>query len=173
MANKKRKDNFMVTVLLPIKPKYVDKILSGEKKFEYRKKAPTLWSVDGIVIYATAPVKKIVAQVKVEYIWEDGFEYIWEGTKEYAGISKPEYDKYFENTDIAYAYALGEVVEFKRPLTLDECGIKSAPQSFVYLNNKQLERMERLGYHTAQNALTSSKYYCSNQIDKNNRKEQL
>ena len=54
----------MKKILLPIKPVYVAKILSGEKKVEYRKKVVA--DVDLILIYASAPIKKIVAEFKVE-----------------------------------------------------------------------------------------------------------
>ena len=51
-------------VLMSIKPKYVEKILSGEKKYEYRK---TLLKkdVESILVYSTSPVKKVVCEIKL------------------------------------------------------------------------------------------------------------
>ncbi len=49
-----------MNVIFSIKPKYVERILSGEKKYEFRKR---IWKkqVDRVFIYASSPVKKIVA----------------------------------------------------------------------------------------------------------------
>ena len=48
-------------VILSIKPKHVEKILSGEKQYEFRKQIFKNPEVENIFIYASSPVKKIVA----------------------------------------------------------------------------------------------------------------
>lgn len=48
----------MSKMLLSIKPEYVKKILSGKKKYEFRK-FHCHDDVDTIVIYCTSPVKKL------------------------------------------------------------------------------------------------------------------
>ena len=54
----------MKAILLSIKPEYVDRILAGTKKYEYRKRlARSNSSV--LLVYSTSPVMKVVA--KVEY----------------------------------------------------------------------------------------------------------
>ena len=45
-------------VLISIKPKYVKKIISKEKKYEFRKNIFKK-NVDTIIIYTTSPEKKI------------------------------------------------------------------------------------------------------------------
>lgn len=45
----------MKTAIISIKPEYVKKIFSGEKKWEFRKKR--IWA-DKFLIYETAPTKK-------------------------------------------------------------------------------------------------------------------
>ena len=47
----------MSRMLLSIKPEYVNKIISGKKKYEFRK-FHCREGIDTIVIYATAPMKK-------------------------------------------------------------------------------------------------------------------
>ena len=47
-------------ILLSIRPEYVEKIISGEKKYDYRTKAAKR-NVDKIIIYETTPVKKVIA----------------------------------------------------------------------------------------------------------------
>ena len=52
----------MSKILLSIKPEYANKIMSGEKKFEYRKAAPQK-NVDTILIYSTKPQGIILGEV--------------------------------------------------------------------------------------------------------------
>ena len=54
----------MSKILIPIKPEYVDKILSGNKKYEYRKIKPKR-KVDKMIIYSTYPIMKVVGEVEV------------------------------------------------------------------------------------------------------------
>ena len=54
------------TIVLSIHPGHIEKILSGEKRYEYRKRIPT--DIQYIVVYATAPIKMIVALIKIDSI---------------------------------------------------------------------------------------------------------
>ena len=77
----------MSTILISINPKYVEKILNGSKKFEYRK-VSCRPDVDKLVIYSTHPVMKVVAEVEVKRILEGNPDAIWKDTKQYSGVSK-------------------------------------------------------------------------------------
>lgn len=122
----------MSKILFSIKPEYVKDILSGRKKYEYRKIKPKN-RVDAIIIYSSAPVMKIVAEVEVEEIIEGNTDEIWEKTKNGSGTNKKLYDEYFKNKNIAVAYKLGEVKVYETPKKLTELGLNHAPQSYVYL----------------------------------------
>ena len=50
----------MPSILLSIKPEYAEKILSGEKRYEFRRKLCKR-EIDKIYIYATRPVQKVIA----------------------------------------------------------------------------------------------------------------
>lgn len=50
----------MKSILLPIKPVFVERILSGEKWYEFRKRLPL--DIERVVIYETAPTKKVVGE---------------------------------------------------------------------------------------------------------------
>lgn len=123
----------MCKILMSIKPKYVDEILSGKKKYEYRKIKAKRPNIDKIIIYCTAPVMRVVAEVEVLEIIENNPEIVWEKTKSHAGISKKKYDEYFENKDIAFAYKLGNIIKYDQPRELKEIGVNYTPQSFIYI----------------------------------------
>ena len=123
----------IMKILISINPEHVAKILSGEKRFEYRTKAAKK-DVDSLIIYETTPVKRIVAEAEILEVLCLSPEDLWKETKRYSGISKSFYDEYFKGRKIAYAYRLGKVNAYDNPLELSDYGIKAAPQSFVYIN---------------------------------------
>ena len=63
----------MSQMLLTIKPQYVEKIIAGQKKFKFRK-FRCRDGIDTIVIYATAPTKKLVGEVRLLGIIKDDVE---------------------------------------------------------------------------------------------------
>ncbi len=125
----------MTQILLPINPKYANNILLGTKKYEYRKNK-CKDTVDKIILYATAPVKKIIGSVEVIDILEDNITTLWEKTKTESGITKEEFDKYFKGKDTAVAYKLGTTKTYQPQKNLIDFGIKFTPQSFIYINKR-------------------------------------
>lgn len=122
----------MCTTLLSINPEHVENILNGTKKYEFRRVIPRE-KVDKIVIYSTSPVMKIVAEVTVEETISDTKTRLWERTKMHSGISRDFYREYFAAYRRAYAFKLGDITVYPKPKQLSDFGVKSAPQSFVYL----------------------------------------
>ncbi len=122
----------MKALLLSIKPEYVEKILQGEKKYEYRKRLAKE-DVSYIYVYSTAPSMKVVASVHIEGHLSDSPTALWEKTKAAAGISRAKFRDYFRGCKTAYAYKLGKVEVFESPKNLSDFGVAVAPQSFVYI----------------------------------------
>lgn len=122
----------MCTILLPIKPEYVEKIINQSKRYEYRRKIGKK-KVDRIIIYSTYPIKMVIAEVEVKKVLTDTPDNIWEKTKNYSGISKEKYSKYFCDKNKAFAYQLGKVLVYSKPKRLEDFNIYYSPQSFVYL----------------------------------------
>ncbi|MBQ2887207.1 MAG: ASCH domain-containing protein [Alphaproteobacteria bacterium] len=122
----------MSKILLSIKPEFADKIISGEKKFEYRTHVP-IKDVNTIVIYSTTPVGKIIGEVQVAGVISGAPSSLWEKTKKSAGISRSKYREYFRGRKVAYAFELGEIKKFEKEIFLEDYGLTKAPQSFVYL----------------------------------------
>ena len=119
---------------MSINPIYADKILSGTKKYEYRKVKAKKDKVNKIVIYATYPIMKVVGEVEVKDILEETPEKLWNVTKEYSGVTKQFYDNYFNKSSKAIAYKLGKIEKYDEPKKLEDVGVKYVPQSFLYLD---------------------------------------
>ena len=125
----------MYKLLMSINPEHVENILAGKKKFEFRK-TKCKEQIDSILIYSTAPVMKVVAEVEVKDIIEDTPQIVWKKTSKAAGIDKKFFDKYYAGKNTAVAYVLGCVTQFDSPRNLSDYGVKSAPQSYVYIRNE-------------------------------------
>lgn len=123
----------MSKILMPINPIYVEKILSGTKKYEYRKTLPKK-NIDKMIIYSTSPIKKVIGEAEILEILIDDKEKIWELTKDNSGINKKFYNDYYKNKDKAVAYKLGKITKYKKEKDLAEYNINYSPQSFVYLD---------------------------------------
>ncbi len=121
-------------VLLSIKPEYAEKILSGEKKFEFRRVLPKNKSVKKVVIYATLPVGKVVGEFEIAELISESPIHLWERTAEFSGISSNFFEAYFEGRDIAHAIKVGKVKKYNQQKDLTDIlpsGI--ARQSFCYI----------------------------------------
>ncbi|MCT4594625.1 MAG: ASCH domain-containing protein [Anaeromicrobium sp.] len=119
--------------ILSIKPEFVEKIFSGEKKYEYRKKV-FKQDVDSVVIYSTKPVGMLVGEFKIDRVLHDDVENIWEKTNAFSGISYKYFKEYFSSQGMAYALKIKDLIIYEKPL----CPKKIipnfiAPQSFRYI----------------------------------------
>jgi predicted transcriptional regulator len=123
----------MCKILLSINPEHVVHILDGSKEYEFRK-IRCKEDVDGIIIYATAPIKQVVAEADIEAILEDTPEEVWSQTEEKSGISSKFFFDYYKGKTKAIAYKLTNLNKFEKPKTLADYGVSAAPQSFVYVS---------------------------------------
>lgn len=122
----------MSRMLLSIKPEYVEKILTGTKKYEFRK-FHCREDVDTIVIYATAPIKQVVAEAPIVAVIEDDVDEVWKQTHPNGGVTKKAFKDYYKNKNVAIAYQLGDVRKYDEPMALSEIGLSYVPQSFAYI----------------------------------------
>ena len=122
----------MCKLLMSINPQHVNNILDGTKKFEFRK-TKCKEKIDSIIIYSTSPIMRVVAEVEVKDVIEDTPQAVWSKTQTAAGIDKLFFDRYYKGRSTAVAYVLGNVNKFPTPKLLADYGVKSAPQSYVYV----------------------------------------
>lgn len=123
-------------ILLSIKPEFAERILSGEKRYEFRKALFKRPDVSTIVIYATRPVGRIVGEFDIADVLTDAPETLWKKTAHAAGISKDFFDSYFEGRKRGYAIAVGDVRRFGDPIRpetlIDDF---TPPQSYQYISD--------------------------------------
>lgn len=122
-----------MNVLLSIRPGYVKTILSGEKKYEFRKSIFRDPDVKQVFVYSTAPEKKLVAHFSIGDIITGTPEELWSQLSQESGLSSIEFFEYFNGCKKGYAIEIRDLVEFDQPINpwdMDPSFV--APQSFRY-----------------------------------------
>ncbi|MCD4652177.1 MAG: hypothetical protein K8S56_10405 [Candidatus Cloacimonetes bacterium] len=119
-------------VLLSIKPKYAQRILSGEKKYEFRKRIFTK-NVKSVVIYSSTPEQLVIGEFTIGGIIHDSIETLWLETQRDAGISYEEFEKYFSGKDKGYAIIVSKFKKYSHPHSLSKLNVDTAPQSYRYI----------------------------------------
>ncbi|MDR3152930.1 MAG: hypothetical protein LBW85_01330 [Deltaproteobacteria bacterium] len=134
-----------MSILLPVRPEYAKRIMSGEKKFEYRRMIPAR-EIHKIAIYVTSPAQKIVCVADVADTLSAPPEALWETTKDGGGISREAFDAYFKGCRTGHAFRLGDVATLPMPVSISEIGLdlRRPPRLFRYLGSLELERLLRV-----------------------------
>jgi predicted transcriptional regulator len=121
-------------VLLSIKPKFAEYIISGRKKYEFRKNSFTKKGIGRVYIYSTTPIKKIVGNFRINKIIEDKPSTLWYQLKDDAGISEEEFFAYFKNREVGFAFQIVDAEKFETPVDPKIIFPNFIPpQSFCYL----------------------------------------
>lgn len=121
-------------VLLSIKPKFAEKIFSGEKKYEFRRTIFKNKDIKKIVVYVSAPVQKVIGEFEIDQIISNEPAELWKQTKESSGISEEFFFQYFTARSIAYAIKVKSVKKYKKPLCIRKDFKVTPPQSFIYIS---------------------------------------
>ncbi|UGV39970.1 GNAT family N-acetyltransferase [Methanococcoides orientis] len=153
-----------MNVLLSIKPKFANKILVGEKKYEFRKsKINPKKNVNKIFIYSSSPVKKIVGSFRIEKVFEDTPSNLWDRFNEFGSIEKKDFFEYYKQKEMGCAFKIKDLEVFENQIDPKEIFEKFvAPQNYRYLNDEETSKIQNdsispkiSDYHTA--SLSSDK----------------
>ena len=122
-----------MNLIMSIRPKYAQAIIDGKKQYEYRKRLPKRTDIDKLYVYASKPIKAIIAYFTIGSVISDNPQKVWELTKKDGGITKEQFNDYFKGRDIAHAIKIEDVTELVTPLD-PKAIIKdfTAPQNFIY-----------------------------------------
>ena len=130
-------------VLLSIKPEFVEKIFAGTKKYEFRKSLFKKSGVKYVVIYASAPIKRVVGEFEIDDILSDDVDIVWDRTKKYSGITKAFYKSYFQNKKTANAIQIGRIKIYEKAKSLSDYNTTSLLQEYGENNKISNKRIER------------------------------
>jgi len=135
-----------MNVLLSIKPKYVEEIKKGNKRYEFRKTPfcrKNLRKIKKIYIYSSSPVKRIVGVFFSEVILEEHPKKLWEKCRKYSGINKKDYFDYFKEKKRGIALEIKNLKIFDIPMDPKTLIPNfNPPQSFCYIED--LEKNDKI-----------------------------
>ena len=126
--------------ILSIRPEYVELILSGHKRVEFRRTGFSR-SVSHVVVYSTSPESRLVGYFEVEEVIRGTPESLWHDHHRYSGISRERLFNYFGGLDRVTAITIGLFHRFRRTVTLEELGVTAPPRSFRYLDRGMLSKL--------------------------------
>lgn len=130
-------------VLISIHPNYVEKILSGEKRLEFRRS----WAasqVDYLVVYATSPVQQIVSVIQMGQVFRGSKSRLWElARSKGGGISRRKLFKYMEGKNEGVALELSRVLKIAEGINprIFFGNEFHPPQSFRYLTQSEFAKL--------------------------------
>jgi predicted transcriptional regulator len=129
-------------LFLSIHPRFVEKILTGEKTIELRRQRPRSVAGDWIAVYATTPERQLRCIVQVKAVRVESVSDLWRHARNHAAVTKDEYDSYFCGTDQAVGIVLGTPISLMTPVSLEELRNVwpsfQPPQGFRYLDDDQV-----------------------------------
>ena len=134
-----------MNAILSIKPKYVNAILEGDKRYEFRKTSFRR-DVKEVFVYATKPIGKIVCKFYVGEIIEDKPEKLWKNYRDLSGLTEEEFFTYFSGMRKGVAIEIEDVEKFKEPIDPKMIYPEfTPPQSWIYLSSFQRQFISHFG----------------------------
>lgn len=129
------------SLVMSIHPEHIDKILTGEKTVELRKRFSKKWEGKRINLYATSPFKALVGCARIKKVVHTTKESVWKFFEHLIGCTKNEYDEYTNDADHIYAILLDDISPFNTPIPIEQLSYLLGdnhiipPQSYLKLSN--------------------------------------
>lgn len=146
-------------LLLSIRPIYSEKIFSGEKQVELRRLRPSVREGDLVLVYTSSPSCELTGAFVVGGVEAGTPRTLWEKVRRECGITKAQYDDYFQGTEKAYGIRIERAWRLKAPVKLAKLRRHSAgfhpPQSYRYFQSGDLKTL--MPTLTANNLLSASR----------------
>ena len=127
--------------LLPINPIYAEAIVQGRKHVEFRK-TRFRRHVTHVAIYASRPVRRIIAIFRVADCEHASPEYLWERHHAVGAISSDDFNTYYADLATGVAIHIADVFPLVSPVPLQALRVR-APQSFRYLTAPETARLRK------------------------------
>jgi predicted transcriptional regulator len=129
-------------LLLSVRPRYAERILEGQKTVELRRVRPRACEDAILLIYVSSPIRALKAMSLVERVTAAEPTELWKRVAHKAGVSRAEFDAYFNDVDMGFAIHLKNVLQLSQPLSLTDLrelwpGFQP-PQCYRYFSGNEL-----------------------------------
>lgn len=133
-------------LLLSIRPRHADAIITGLKTVEVRRRRVSAPAGMTVILYATAPVKAIVATARLRESFVCSADVAWGRFSTVLGLAREELDAYLGGGH-GCLLVLTDVVRLKSPLSLGELRSTQPfrpPQSYRFVRRHDPRALTRL-----------------------------
>jgi predicted transcriptional regulator len=130
-------------VLISVHPFYAAEIAAGRKRVEFRRRWATK-STNLLVVYATAPIKSIVAVAEISEVRRASNTQLWEISKSFGGsLTRARLREYMRDLDQGVALLLGSIFVPKMGISLQKAFGENfvPPQSYRYLRDEEVHSL--------------------------------
>lgn len=132
-------------LLLSIRPRFVELIFSGSKRIELRRSRPRVKAGDLVFVYASSPTMALVGAFEISGLVEETPAAIWRKWGGQSGITKAEFDDYFDGREVGFGLVIAHAWRLPSPVKLSSLRKRQAgfhpPQSYHYLPITSLNRL--------------------------------
>lgn len=107
-------------ILISVDARHVTRILEGSKTVELRRRAIKLAQGSQLWIYSKVPKGYVEVLAIVDDVVAAAPDVIWHRYKSRSGITRAEFEKYFQDLDMGHAILFGNIRRLKPILSLDD-----------------------------------------------------
>lgn len=126
-------------IFLSIKPRYAEEILAGRKTVELRRVRPRVAEGSLVILYGSSPMKAVLGAFLVDRVVEASPEDLWPQVEETAGLSREEFDTYYDGARQGVGIFIRSAHTAKSPYQLEDLRRDwpefQPPQAFRYLRS--------------------------------------
>lgn len=143
-------------MLLSVRPRYAESILTGAKRVEIRRQRPGVTPGTPVIIYATKPLGAVIGTAIIDQVRQGTPTELWAHYQEEMGVTQDEFEQYVGDLTTAYLLLLADASRLPIPLTLSdmrESADFQPPRSYRYLNHNTLRAL--VNGHPARTPLLS------------------
>lgn len=124
-------------IMIAIQPLWADEILSGNKKWEYRRVTMNVIPGDRLLLYASGNIHAIVGEAVIEKVLNEPVSLLIEHTKDEVLEKEEHLRKSFAGHEVGHAIKIRAPLRYETPLTLvfirQHVPNFVPPQSFYYV----------------------------------------
>ncbi len=127
-------------IVLSLKPRFAEAILTGVKTVELRRTVPKIVVPTRALLYATTPVRALLGTCIITDVRSVGLTALWREYGARSDLRYHEFERYFDGVDVGTALVLAQPRAFGRRVSLKDLRAKPRgfrpPQSFAYVDTK-------------------------------------
>ncbi len=134
------------TLLVSVRPRFAEAILSGTKRVELRRRTPRVGPSETVLVYATVPTAALIGVFEVENVQRLPLDDLWRRVTNIAEVTRDEFRDYFHGLTEGVGIFVASAMRLEYPVPLAELrriwkGFHP-PQGYRYILNRDLDRLD-------------------------------